>query len=73
MSNKKTNCVKTQDTKKTKRQRNSRVAKTAVLGTVLGLCASAIVGLSVALYFADKTVETHESYQRQMDAVYFRA
>ncbi len=59
--------------RKNKKSRNPKVIKTAVLGTAFGLCASAIVGLSVALYFADKTVATHESYQRQMDAVYSRA
>ncbi len=65
-------CEDSQD-KRNKKSRNSRVIKTAVMGTAFGLCASAIVGLSVALYFADKTVATHESYQRQMDAVYSRA
>lgn len=62
-----------QEVKKSKKGRNPKIIKTAVLGTAFGLCASAIVGLSVALYFADKTVATHETYQRQMDAVYSRA
>lgn len=64
-----------QENKKNKKSRSGKgkVAKTAVLGTVLGLSASAIVGLSVALYFSNKTVQTHENYQRQMDAVYSRA
>lgn len=61
------------ESKKNKKSRNPRVIKTAVLGTAFGLCASAIVGLSVALYFADRTVTTHETYQRQMDALYSRA
>lgn len=62
-----------QDNKKNKKPRSGKVAKTAALGIAFGLCASAIVGLSVALYFSDKTVQTHETYQRQMDAVYSRA
>lgn len=61
------------DPKKSKKTNKSNVVKTAVLGTAFGLLSSAIVGLSVALYFADKTVSTHETYQRQMDAVYSRA
>lgn len=64
----------TQDAKKNKKNTSKRkVIKTAIFATAFGLCASAIVGLSVALYFADKTVSTHEAYQRQMDAVYSRA
>ena len=66
-------CEEPQDNKKNKKGKNGKVVKTAVLGTAFGLCASAIVGLSVALYFADRTVQTHETYQRQMDAVYSRA
>lgn len=62
-----------QQTAKAKKSRNPKIIKTAVLGTAFGLCASAIVGLSVALYFADRTVTTHENYQRQMDALYSRA
>lgn len=63
-----------QEGKKAKKQHApAKVVKTAVLGTVLGLFASAIVGLSVALYFSQKSVQTHETYQRQMDAVYSRA
>ena len=64
---------KPQENKKNKKGANGKVVKTAILGTVLGLSASAIVGLSVALYFANETVQTHETYQRQMDAVYSRA
>ncbi len=59
--------------KKSKKRTTSKVVKTAVLSTVIGLCASAIVGLSVALYYAQRTIGTHETYQRQMDAVYSRA
>lgn len=59
--------------KKSKKRTRSKVVKTAVLGTVLGLCASAIVGLSVALYYAHRTIGAHETYQRQMNAVYSRA
>ena len=62
-----------QECKKSKKHAPTKVVKTAVLGTVLGLFASAIVGLSVALYFSQKSVQTHETYQRQMDAVYSRA
>ncbi|MCM1306314.1 MAG: germination protein YpeB [Bacteroides sp.] len=63
-----------QETKKKRgSQTKGKVIKTALLGTTLGLFASAIVGLSVALHFADKAVVTHETYQRQMDAVYSRA
>ena len=47
--------------------------KTAILSTAFGICVSAIVGLSVALYFSQQTVATHEAYQKQMDAVHFRA
>lgn len=59
--------------KKSKKQRSARVTKTAALGVVLGLMASAIAGLSVALYYSTVSVRTHETYQRQMDAAYFRA
>lgn len=59
--------------KKSKKRPPSKVVKTAVLGTVMGVFASAIVGLSVALYYAQRTIGTHETYQRQMDAVYSRA
>ncbi len=62
-----------QENRRNKKPSKNKVIKTAVFGTAFGLCASAIVGLSVALYFADKTVTTHETYQRQMDAVYSRA
>ena len=62
-----------QENRRNKKPSKNKVIKTAVVGTAFGLCASAIVGLSVALYFADKTVTTHETYQRQMDAVYSRA
>lgn len=58
--------------KKQKKQRAS-IVRTALFGTAFGLCASAIVGLSVALYYAQQNIETHETYQRQMDAVYSRA
>ncbi len=68
---------KTHDNKKKEQKQRKRpsphVVKTAVLGTVLGVCASAIVGLSVALYYAQTSIATHETYQRQMDAVYSRA
>ncbi len=58
--------------KKQKKQRSS-IVRTALFGVAFGLCASAIVGLSVALYYAHRDIETHETYQRQMDAVYSRA
>ncbi len=70
---KKNNNVETIDAPKKKKAGGRKVFKTAALATTLGLMASAIVGLSVSLYFSLKTVKTHESYQRQMDAVYFRA
>jgi len=70
MNNKKT---KNKDDQKTKKPKNGKVAKAAVLSTAFGLMASAIVGLSVSLYFEHDTVETHKTYQRQMDAVYSRA
>ncbi len=56
-----------------KNPRASRVIKTAVLSTVMGLFASAIVGLSVALYYSDSSLKTHEAYQQQMESVYSRA
>lgn len=61
------------DQSEKKKKPSSKVVKTAVLGTVLGLFASAIVGLSVALYYAQTSVNTHEAYQRQIDAIYQRA
>lgn len=54
-------------------KRKSAIIKTALFGVAFGLCASAIVGLSVALYFAEDSIATHKTYQRQMDAVYSRA
>ena len=44
-----------------------------IAGVALGVFASAIVGLSVALYYSTEQVSTHETYQRQMEAVYSRA
>lgn len=67
------NCADTQDCSKNKKSRSKRVIKTALLTTVFGLCASAIVGLSVALYYSQGEVNMHRTYQRQMDAVYSRA
>lgn len=61
------------DEKKAKKHASPKVVKTAILGTVLGLLASAVVGLSVALFYSQKSVQTHETYQRQMDSVYSRA
>lgn len=69
--NKKKNAAQNQADKKKKP--TSKVVKTAVLGTVLGLFSCAVVGLSVALYYAQTSVNTHEAYQRQMDAIYQRA
>lgn len=69
--NKKKNTAQNQADKKKKP--TSKVVKTAVLGTVLGLFSCAVVGLSVALYYAQTSVNTHEAYQRQMDAIYQRA
>ncbi|MBQ9276242.1 MAG: germination protein YpeB, partial [Clostridia bacterium] len=39
----------------------------------MGLFASAVVGLSVALFYSTKENDMHETYQRQMEAVYSRA
>ena len=61
-----------QETKKTKKKQQSSVGKW-IAGGAMGLFASAIVGLSVALYYSTREIETHETYQRQMDAVYARA
>lgn len=73
-NDKQTNSENTEQVgKKQRKHAPAKVVKTAVLGTVLGLCASAIVGLSVALYYSQKSIQTHETYQRQMDAVYSRA
>lgn len=56
---------------KTKRKKAN--AGKWIAGIVLGVFASAIVGLSVALYYSTEEVSTHETYQRQMEAVYSRA
>ena len=58
--------------KKTKKNKKSGAWKW-FLGATLGLFASAIVGLSVALYYSMQEIYTHETYQRQMEAVYSRA
>lgn len=57
----------------TKKKRNAKIAKIVAICTAMGVFASAIVGLSVALYYSETSVKTHETYQRQMDAVYKRA
>lgn len=62
---------KNENTKQKKR--NAKIAKIVAICMVFGVFASAIVGLSVALYYAETSVKTHETYQRQMDAVYRRA
>lgn len=62
-----------QDVKRSKKQRNGRVIRVATIAIIMGLMASAIAGLGVALHYSTEQVQTHESYQRQMDAVYFRA
>ncbi len=58
--------------KRVKREKNN-IVRTALFGTAFGLCASAIVGLSVALYYANESIATHKIYQTQMDQVYSRA
>lgn len=74
MKNKDNKKQNTEEKQIDKKKRSSpKVVKTAVLGTVLGLFCCAIVGLSVALYYAQTSVNTHEAYQRQMDAIYQRA
>lgn len=55
------------------KKRNAKIAKIVAICMVFGVFASAIVGLSVALYYAETSVRVHETYQRQMDAVYKRA
>ncbi len=66
--------IKEQNPADIRKKRDAKnILRTAMLGTAFGLCASAIVGLSVALYYAQNTITTHEQYQRQMDAVYSRA
>lgn len=55
------------------KKRNAKIFKSVAICAVMGVFASAIVGLSVALYYAQTSVKTHETYQRQMDAVYRRA
>lgn len=62
---------KNENTKQKKR--NAKIAKIVAICMVFAVFASAIVGLSVALYYAETSVKTHETYQRQMDAVYRRA
>lgn len=57
----------------TRKRRSSKIAKSIMLCAVIGVFASAIVGLSVALYYAQTSVRVHETYQRQIDAVYRRA
>ena len=57
---------------KPKKSKKSNVGKWIAGGT-MALFASAIVGLSVALYYSTEEVNTHETYQRQMEAVYSRA
>ena len=61
-----------QDVKKQKKNKKWGVGKW-IAGTTMALFASAIVGLSVALYYSTEEVNTHETYQRQMEAVYSRA
>ena len=76
MNNSKDNNKKAKTEKpiaQTMSKRKSKIVKTAALSTVIGILASAVVGLSVALYFSQQTVATHKAYQKQMDAVYFRA
>lgn len=51
----------------------TKAVKIAVLSTIMGLFSCAIVGLSVALYYAQSSLNSHLSYQRQMDAIYQRA
>ncbi|MBR4800253.1 MAG: germination protein YpeB [Clostridia bacterium] len=57
---------------KSKKTKKSGVGKW-IAGATMGLFASAIVGLSVALYYSTEEINTHETYQRQMEAVYSRA
>lgn len=63
--------IKNENSKQKKR--NAKIAKIVAICLCFGVFASAIVGLSVALYYAQTSVRTHETYQRQMDAVYRRA
>lgn len=61
-------------------QQNTKSKKTKkwgagkwVAAATMAVFASAIVGLSVALYYSTREITTHETYQRQMEAVYSRA
>ncbi len=71
MAKKNNVCVEPQEEKKKKR--GSKAVKATIITLAFGLLASTVAGLSVALYYSNRTLQTHESYQRQMDAVYFKA
>ncbi len=70
------NSNKNQNQPKDNHQKKSRTKKlvpTMLTAVAFGLCASAIVGLSVALYYSDSSLRVHEAYQLQMESVYSRA
>ena len=61
-----------QQNSKPKKNKKSNAGKW-IAGITMGVFASAIVGLSVALFYSTEEISTHETYQRQMEAVYSRA
>ncbi len=64
-----------QNTQQIKPQKKTKKATAGkwIAGATMGLFASAVVGLSVALFYSTKENDMHETYQRQMEAVYSRA
>lgn len=55
-----------------RKSKNRKKARTVFTGTVIALCAGALVGLSVALYYSEDKSKRQDSYIRQMEAVYSR-
>lgn len=68
------NTVQDQNNENTRKKRKrNKILRTAYIAVVHVLGISAIVGLSVALYYSEDRYTMQMSYQRQMDAAYSRA
>ena len=66
-------CDKNESAKAQKKTSAKKKVRTALMSTVIALSASAIAGLSVALYYSERRAGEQQSYISSMEAVYSRS
>ncbi len=66
-------CDKNESAKAQKKTSAKKKVRTALMSTVIALSASAIAGLSVALYYSEQRAGEQQSYISSMEAVYSRS